>query len=66
MELIFEISKKGRIGTSLPELDVPLKKDILDKSLLRKDIDLPEAAEVDVVRHYTALSRRNFGVDNGF
>ena len=34
--------------------------------LLRDDVDLPEVAEVDLVRHYTALSRRNFGVDIGF
>lgn len=29
-------------------------------------LDLPELGEVDLVRHYTNLSRRNFGVDNGF
>ena len=29
------------------------------------DIDLPEVSELDLVRHYTALSRRNFGVDTG-
>ena len=28
--------------------------------------ELPEVYEVDVIRHYTALSRRNFGIDNGF
>ena len=66
MELIFEKSKKGRMGTSLPKLDVPEKKDLLDKSLVRGELNLPEVSEVDLVRHYTALSRRNFGVDNGF
>ena len=66
MELIFEKSRKGRIGVSLPELDVPLKKDLLGSELIRDDLDLPEVSEVDVVRHYTELSRRNFGVDNGF
>lgn len=65
MQLIFEKSRKGRIGVSLPELDVP-KKDLLDKELIREDLELPEVSEVDVIRHYTALSKRNFGVDNGF
>lgn len=66
MELIFEKSRKGRIGVSLPELDVPFKKDLLDKDLIREEINLPEVSEADIVRHYTSLSRRNFGVDNGF
>ncbi|MBW2975119.1 aminomethyl-transferring glycine dehydrogenase subunit GcvPB [Candidatus Woesearchaeota archaeon] len=66
MKLIFEKSVKGRTGVSLPDLDVPLKDDLIDKSIIRDDINLPEVSEVDVVRHYTALSRRNFGVDNGF
>lgn len=66
MELIFEKSKKGRIGVGLPELDVPEKKNLLDKKLIRKESELPEVSEVDVVRHYTALSKRNFGVDDGF
>ncbi len=28
--------------------------------------ELPEVSELDVVRHYIELSRRNYGVDNGF
>ena len=66
MQLIFEKSKKGRTGASLPELDVPEKKNLLDKKLIRKDLNLPEVSEVDIIRHYTALSKRNFGVDDGF
>ena len=66
MQLIFEKSKEGRTGASLPELDVPEKNNIIDEELLRKDLNLPEVSEVDIIRHYIALSRRNFGVDNGF
>ena len=62
MQLIFEKSLKGRTGASLPELDVPEKRDLLDKELIRKEVNLPEVSEVELVRHYTALSRRNFGV----
>jgi glycine dehydrogenase subunit 2 len=65
MKLIFEKSVKGRTGASLPELDVSMKQ-VLSNELIREDLLLPEVSEVDVVRHYTALSRRNFGVDNGF
>jgi glycine dehydrogenase subunit 2 len=65
MELIFEKSVKGHRCTLLPKLDVP-KYDI-DKTIVRDtSFDLPEIAEVDLVRHYTNLSKETFGVDNGF
>ena len=68
MELIFEKSRPGRIAASIPKCDVPeaAVEGIIDKNLLRGDIDLPEVAEVDLIRHFTALSKRNFGVDVGF
>lgn len=67
--LIFEISKSGRIGYSLPELDVHKVDvaDILPTSYIRQEEpDLPEVSELDIMRHYTALSKRNHGVDSGF
>lgn len=67
--LIFEISKPGRRAYSLPPCDVPAAApETLVPSKLLRDAParLPEVSEVDVVRHYTELSRRNFGVDNGF
>jgi glycine dehydrogenase subunit 2 len=67
--LIFELSKPGRIAYSLPECDVPeLEAEaLIPAELLRgKPAELPEVYEVDVIRHYTELSRRNFGIDNGF
>ena len=68
MELIFEMSRPGRTAGSIAASDVPevaLDK-IIDPALLRSEVDLPELSEVDIVRHYTRLSRRNFGVDMGF
>jgi len=67
-KLIFEISKEGRVASSLPELDVPEAaiEGLIPEDLLRQDLNLPELAEIDVIRHFTNLSRRNFGVDNGF
>src|SRR3989338_4022619 len=66
MKLIFEKSRKGRKAMQLPKLDVPIQENFISDKYLRKDLDLPEVSEVDIVRHYTSLSRRNFGVDNGF
>jgi len=67
--LIFERSRPGRAAYSLPGCDVPdvPLEEIVPAAYLRTEpAALPELYEVDVVRHYTALSRRNFGVDNGF
>jgi len=66
MKLIFEKSSAGRKAIELPDLDVPEKSDLMPKSMLRAKLNLPEVSELDVVRHYTSLSKRNFGVDNGF
>ncbi|MCS4470570.1 aminomethyl-transferring glycine dehydrogenase subunit GcvPB [Clostridium botulinum] len=68
-KIIFELSSEGRKGYRLPNLDVPEVElsELLPKNLLREDeIDLPEVSEVDVARHYTALSNKNYTVDNGF
>lgn len=61
---IFDLSSPGRTGVSYPEPDVP--KADLPAALLRKDLPLPELAEVDVVRHYMHLSKFNYSVDGGF
>ena len=68
MELIFEISKPGRSAADVPASDVePVNlKNVIGEKYLRGELDLPEVAEIDLVRHYTNLSRRNFGVDLGF
>ncbi|WP_310226380.1 aminomethyl-transferring glycine dehydrogenase subunit GcvPB [Paenibacillus qinlingensis] len=67
--LIFELSTPGRVAYSLPACDVPEASPdtYIPASMLREiPPQLPEVYEVDVIRHYTELSRRNFGVDNGF
>ncbi|ARJ37435.1 glycine dehydrogenase (aminomethyl-transferring) [Sporosarcina ureae] len=67
--LIFELSQPGRIGYSLPELDVPEVDvtSILSQGVIRtEEAELPEVSELDIMRHYTALSNRNHGVDTGF
>ncbi|MBU9712227.1 aminomethyl-transferring glycine dehydrogenase subunit GcvPB [Evansella tamaricis] len=67
--LIFEVSQEGRIGHSLPELDIPevdINELIPEEYQREKEAELPEVSELQLVRHYTALSRRNHGVDSGF
>ncbi len=64
---IFEAGSRGRRGCDLPPLDVPeADLSILPESLRRDRVEgLPEASEVDVVRHFTRLSRLNYAVDLG-
>ncbi len=65
-KLIFEISKQGRKGYSLPKSAVK-EYPFLDEEYLRQtEPELPEVTELDVVRHYTNLSKKNYGVDGGF
>ncbi|PNZ24794.1 glycine dehydrogenase subunit 2 [Staphylococcus petrasii] len=67
--LIFERSRAGRYAYSLPQSDIKgdSVESILDDKFIRKDkAEFPEVAELDLVRHYTELSNKNFGVDSGF
>ncbi len=67
--LLIDISKKGRKAYSLPKLDIEdiLLTDMVDADLLKEtELRLPEISEVDLIRHYTNLSNKNFGVDTGF
>ena len=63
--LIFELSKEGRKGYSLPRNNFGNYE--IPKELCRsEEAALPECDELTVVRHYTNLSNNNFGVDTGF
>jgi len=66
MRLIYEKSIKGRRGFKLPQPDVPEKEGIPAKFSRKDKANLPEASELDVVRHFTNLSRMNFSVDTNF
>jgi glycine dehydrogenase subunit 2 len=62
--LLFEISRAGRDGVPAPRCDVPETE--FPREWLRRQLQLPEVAEVDVVRHYLRLSQMNYSVDSGF
>ena len=67
--LIYELSRPGRRAFELPALDVPevdLSSIIPQKLLRQKKANLPEVDKLQVVRHYTNLSKRNVGVDGTF
>jgi glycine dehydrogenase subunit 2 len=66
MATCFQKSVPGRRGAEAPALDVPVCGALPAHLLAETPPPLPEMAEAEVMRHYTALSRRNFGVDNGF
>ncbi|MBI3972869.1 MAG: aminomethyl-transferring glycine dehydrogenase subunit GcvPB [Chloroflexi bacterium] len=66
--LIFEMSVPGRRAGSLPPSDVPAKPvdELLPEGERRRELNLPEVSELDVVRHFTRLSKRNYSVDSEF
>jgi glycine dehydrogenase subunit 2 len=61
---LYEGSVRGRRGIDLPSPDVPEAS--LPPDELGQDCDLPELSQLDVVRHFLALSQRNFGIDTAF
>ena len=67
-KLIFEKSKSGRIGYTLPALSQREKVtlNIPEKLLRSKEPELPEVSEVDVIRHFIHLSTLNYHIDKGF
>jgi len=66
MQLIYEKSVTGRRGVKLPKSDVRAAAPLPDSLLRKETACLPEVSEMDLVRHFTNLSRRNFSVDTNF
>lgn len=68
-KLIFELSREGRKAYSLPKCDVdtlPVDELIPKEYLGTAPLNMPQVSEVDIVRHYTNLSTKNYCVDSGF
>jgi glycine dehydrogenase subunit 2 len=65
MKLIYEKSQPGRRGIGVPDTGLPVPP--VPPELARaRPPRLPELAEPEVLRHFTELSTRNFGIDTGF
>ena len=66
-KVIFELSRPGRQGYSLPSNGCDDVLPTLPAGLLRQNApQLPEVDELTAVRHYNNMSTNNFGVDTGF
>src|SRR5438132_7188141 len=68
-KLSLEIGPPGRRAATMPAMDVPAEslESVIPAGMLRiEPATLAEVREIEVVRHYTLLSQRNFGVDTGF
>lgn len=63
-QTIYQLSSIGRKGVKFPDPDVPLAS--LPKNFLRDDLPFPELSELDVIRHFTRLSKLNYCIDSGF
>jgi glycine dehydrogenase subunit 2 len=65
VKLIYELSRPGRRAGRVPSYDLPVPE--LPAGLRREQPPrLPEVAENEIVRHFTNLTNRNFGIDTGF
>ncbi len=64
-KLLMDRSVPGRVGSVLPDVDVPLQS-LPEASILRTELDLPEVSEPEVVQYFTTLSQRNFSIDTHF
>jgi glycine dehydrogenase subunit 2 len=61
---IYELSIPQRVGVLYPEPDVPATS--LPECFRRDTLNLPELSELDVIRHFTNLSKLNYSIDSGF
>jgi len=66
MKLVFEKSQPDRRALRIAPSDVPTSVNIHKRLLRDRPAELAELSELDVIRHFTELSRRNFGVDTNF
>jgi glycine dehydrogenase subunit 2 len=66
VKLIFERSQSGRRGGELPRYDGLPHVDVPEELRRARPPRLPEVAEPEILRHFTELSTRNFGIDTGF
>jgi glycine dehydrogenase subunit 2 len=65
VKLLFEKSRPGRRASTLPRYDLP-PGEVPDELRRERPPRLPELAEPEVLRHFTELSTRTFGIDTGF
>ena len=63
--LLMDRSVPGRIGTTLPSLDVP-PQELPPDDMLRGGLEMPEVSEGEIVRYFSQISQLNFSIDHNF
>jgi glycine cleavage system P protein (glycine dehydrogenase) subunit 2 len=66
MQLMFEKSQTGRRGGEPPRYEGLPQPHVPDELRRAEPPRLPELSEPEILRHFTELSTRNFGIDTGF
>jgi glycine dehydrogenase subunit 2 len=66
VKLIYEKSKSGRRSSAIPRHDALPRAEVPEELRRAEPPRLPEVHELELVRHFTELSQRNFGIDTGF
>jgi glycine dehydrogenase subunit 2 len=66
VKLIYEKSQSGRRSSAIPHYDGLPAPDVPEELRRSEPPRLPEVHELGLVRHFTELSQRNFGIDTGF
>ena len=63
--LLMDRSVPGRVGTTMPPLDVPAQQ-LPPGDMLRGDLEMPEVSEGELVRYFSQISQFNFSIDHNF
>jgi glycine dehydrogenase subunit 2 len=66
VKLIYERSQAGRRASAIPRHEGLPAGDVPEELRRSEPPRLPEVPEFELIRHFTELSTRNFGIDNGF
>ena len=64
-KLLMDRSVPGRLGTTLPSLDVPAQ-ELPPADVLRDSLEMPEVSEGELVRYFSQISQFNFSIDHNF
>ena len=64
-KLLMDRSADGKVGATMPSIDVPLQP-LPDKKFLRENLEMPQVSENEIVRYFSSISQMNFSIDHNF
>ena len=62
-KLLMDRSADGKVGATMPSIDVPLQP-LPDKKFLRENLEMPQVSENEIVRYFSSISQMNFSIDH--